>query len=185
MKRPNKWDSSAIGRIHGKLTITGIGLNGLISCDCSCGTQGVCVDKRNLSKIKGGTQSCGCYQKEQTSEANKDTVGLSPSRALVTAYRRKAETRGLSFELTKEQCHQLFISNCNYCGRPPHRDRYKNHYANTFLYNGIDRVDNKVGYLLENVVTCCYDCNRAKGTLTYKEFIDHCTRVCLHEKEKK
>lgn len=39
-----------------------------------------------------------------------------------------------------------------------------------FLFNGIDRIDSLKGYILENVVTCCYQCNYAKSDLDIEEF---------------
>lgn len=40
----------------------------------------------------------------------------------------------------------------------------------SFVYNGIDRVDNSVGYVLSNCVPCCSTCNRMKGTMSSEEF---------------
>ena len=39
-----------------------------------------------------------------------------------------------------------------------------------FNYNGIDRVDNKIGYTLKNCVTCCKYCNNAKKDNDVDEF---------------
>jgi len=36
--------------------------------------------------------------------------------------------------------------------------------------NGLDRVDSSKGYIKDNVVTCCENCNRAKLDLTQQEF---------------
>jgi hypothetical protein len=35
---------------------------------------------------------------------------------------------------------------------------------------GLDRIDNSVGYVVGNVVACCFTCNRERGTLTYEEY---------------
>lgn len=40
----------------------------------------------------------------------------------------------------------------------------------SYRYNGIDRVDNNKGYEIENVVTCCTDCNKKKLKKTQEEF---------------
>lgn len=42
---------------------------------------------------------------------------------------------------------------------------------------GLDRVDNSLGYILTNVVSCCAICNRMKLTLTYCAFIEKCRRI--------
>jgi len=42
---------------------------------------------------------------------------------------------------------------------------------------GIDRWDNSQGYLADNVVPCCKDCNRAKNTRTPREFVEGCRAI--------
>ena len=42
-----------------------------------------------------------------------------------------------------------------------------------FLYNGIDRKNNNMGYTYTNSVSCCKLCNQAKNSLSIKEFYDH------------
>jgi len=65
----------------------------------------------------------------------------------------------LPFELEKEAFEKLVFSECYYCGAPPKP------------VNGIDRVDNRLGYLSGNVVSCCRRCNRAKDDMTVEEFL--------------
>lgn len=40
------------------------------------------------------------------------------------------------------------------------------------IYGGLDRRDNSVGYLSENVVPCCRWCNEAKKAKTETEFLE-------------
>lgn len=42
----------------------------------------------------------------------------------------------------------------------------------TFVYNGLDRIDNALGHSVENVVTCCWRCNKAKGEMSQREFLN-------------
>lgn len=42
---------------------------------------------------------------------------------------------------------------------------------------GIDRWDNSRGYLADNVVPCCKDCNRAKMTRPPREFVEGCRAI--------
>ena len=37
-----------------------------------------------------------------------------------------------------------------------------------YLYNGIDRIDNKLGYIKGNMTPCCKICNHAKHDLTFE-----------------
>jgi hypothetical protein len=47
----------------------------------------------------------------------------------------------------------------------------------TFIYNGIDRVDNNKGYTIENCVPCCTAVNYAKLDMSYSDFIQLCKEV--------
>jgi hypothetical protein len=46
-----------------------------------------------------------------------------------------------------------------------------------FVYNGIDRRENSIGYTLANCVSCCGPCNMMKKVLSYAEFIERCKRI--------
>jgi len=65
-------------------------------------------------------------------------------------YKNNANKQGVPFELTKEDWEQLVKGNCKYCKRSPVK------------WFGVDRVVPSFGYVLENVVPCCYDCNLDK-----------------------
>jgi 5-methylcytosine-specific restriction endonuclease McrA len=62
-------------------------------------------------------------------------------------YAVRAQKKGVSFELTKEKFENLIIGNCEYCHRSP------------TTWFGIDRVVPYIGYVDDNVVPCCFDCN--------------------------
>jgi hypothetical protein len=51
----------------------------------------------------------------------------------------------------------------------------------TGVLNGIDRLDSKVGYVEENVVSCCADCNFAKQRLSKSQFLDLVKRIAIHQ----
>ncbi len=81
-------------------------------------------------------------------------------------YRSNAELRGLPFHLTREEFEDLITKTCYYCGvGPEKRGSYR------VPMNGIDRVDNNLGYTLANTVTCCTQCNMMKKDLTQEVFI--------------
>ena len=81
-------------------------------------------------------------------------------------YRRVAREKGVAFTLTLKDFTWLIAQPCHYCGKPPlQKDR-------NFLYNGLDRKDNKKGYTRTNVVPACKICNSIKGQyLTYGEML--------------
>lgn len=69
---------------------------------------------------------------------------------------------------------EIFLSiinkNCFYCGQKPYSKGYNSGKTHFVMYNGIDRIKNEHGYSIENCVTCCVICNRAKHTMDYKDF---------------
>jgi hypothetical protein len=58
-------------------------------------------------------------------------------------------------EYNIELFEMTIMMSCYYCGTP----------SNECCYNGIDRFDNTKGYLLNNTVTACTECNMLKGCL--------------------
>lgn len=97
--------------------------------------------------------------------------GASAKSALLNRYRGKAKKRGIPWALTEEQFFKLVTEDCEYCGQPPEAaqkaDSIK---GESFLYNGIDRIDNKLGYEKTNCAPCCRWCNQSKSILTVDEF---------------
>lgn len=84
------------------------------------------------------------------------------SRGRYTQHKSNCKRRGLINELTLEQFTYLINSDCEYCGNIGH---------------GIDRVDNSIGYLINNCVPCCTMCNYMKKNYTEEEFIEHCIKI--------
>jgi hypothetical protein len=58
----------------------------------------------------------------------------------------------------------------------------KKYYNGEYLYNGLDRVDNTKGYIISNIVSCCGQCNRAKGILSQEEFLQWLKRASNYQK---
>jgi hypothetical protein len=84
-----------------------------------------------------------------------------PINRMIWAYRTSAEQRGHAFLLMRSEFDQLVRQPCHYCGVVA---------GNRNGFNGIDRVDNNRGYVTDNVVPCCGQCNFAKGSLTMAEW---------------
>ncbi|AGO83900.1 hypothetical protein psal_cds_299 [Pandoravirus salinus] len=79
---------------------------------------------------------------------------------------REAARRGIVVALDGARAVALMGTPCAYCGREP-----------VTRASGLDRVDNGDGYRRSNVVACCWDCNRMKGTATAHDFVVACARV--------
>lgn len=132
---------------------------------CDCGSPEKLV---RGSKLRVGLQSCGCLK-----------GGLfldSARRRMFRQIRDGAKVRGLEWVLSRDQVYELTSQPCHYCGSLPEnkcktkRQDWKPG-AGEHTYNGIDRVDNTLGYILSNCVPCCAQCNMAKKGTNYHEFI--------------
>jgi len=71
---------------------------------------------------------------------------------LYCQYRNRALKKQLDFLLTPYDYERIIKNDCYLCGK-------KNEDNHT---NGIDRINNKMGYLVDNVKSCCCECNYMK-----------------------
>jgi hypothetical protein len=90
-------------------------------------------------------RSCGEYVDDVT-----NIWYVNQTKPSMGNYKIKANKKEVPFELTKEKWEQMILDDCEYCHRSP------------MTWFGIDRVIPENGYVTENVVTCCYDCNLDK-----------------------
>jgi len=149
-------------------------------CRCDCG---------NITEVRGnslkteGTKSCGCLKRECQSH-RKLPPGIRGFNQLLLRYKNGARSRGLEFNLTKEDVVNLFLGNCFYCGKSPSQIVKIREYDSVFIYNGIDRIDNSGPYSIENTVSCCKECNSMKADSALKDFVIHIKQIYknLHTK---
>ena len=95
---------------------------------------------------------------------------------MLRAYKRGANARELEFALTDDEFDRLVAGDCYFCGIPPMERRME---KNIIIANGVDRLDSSKGYVAENCVSCCKECNLAKLDRSPGEFIAHC-RAVIH-----
>ncbi len=108
----------------------------------------------------------------------------SAFRKLLCHYKAAARHRNLPWELTDEQFRLLTSSPCFYTGSKPSTVS-KADSGEIYLYNGIDRLDSKLGYTWENCVPCCGEVNLLKRGLPYDRFVGLCTAVSDYLKLKR
>ena len=105
---------------------------------------------------------------------------------LYRKYKDRAKANNIPFNIGMELFTYLIYQNCYYCNGEPSniaKDRYKKNNKeyrddNTFIfYNGIDRKENSVGYVKDNVVPCCKYCNSAKMDRPLADFISHIKQI--------
>lgn len=146
------------------------------TCKCDCGTFRVVAGN---TLTKGGSQSCGCtYMRYGPNGVtyHTDTEIIPPRmRSYYTSYKHNARIREYSFELNEIEFAYIVMQDCHYCGAKPSMRSIRR--CKPIVANGIDRVDNAIGYTRTNSVACCTACNRAKLQMSAQEYIDHCKKV--------
>ena len=88
----------------------------------------------------------------------------NPDRYKYHQIKLSAKKKNWLFDLSLEQFRDLFWEHpCFYCGQPS--------------LGGIDRVDNKLGYTINNCVPCCWSCNKIKSSKTIGELKENLVRL--------
>jgi len=143
-------------------------------CQCDCGSKKIV---RSDCLINGNTKSCGCYNRERAKERFSKPYGEAAQNVKYRHYSCGAKKRNIAFELSKEEFFEIVSKKCFYCGLEPHnlKKGFNNH--GDFTYSGIDRIDNKKGYIKGNVVPCCSICNHAKNTMDIVDFYAWVKRI--------
>lgn len=151
-------------------------------CICDCGKE-VFINEDSLKK---NTKSCGCLSKDKLREkmrSGKNSRDFS-WKNLIGRYKKGAKDRELEFELTNRDTKVLLESNCYYCNiapttifnvymtktgkyltKPVDKEARRWALSGYIVYNGIDRLINSIGYIVDNCVPCCSICNTAKGSM--------------------
>lgn len=145
---------------------------------CDCGNT---VTKKLAHVAKGDTTNCGCERASRLEalwEKNTLPYGQSSFNSLYKAYVKTAKGRDIAWGLTRDEFRTITSGSCAYCGLPPSQKRLTNKASNgEYVYNGVDRVDNSLGYYIENVVPCCGMCNMAKSSHPVNVFLEWVERV--------
>jgi len=134
-------------------------------CKCECGSFKIVKTKYLKDK---SVKSCGCLLKN-----NSNHYKLSSAKKV---WKRRYADGNISFNMFLK----LSSQNCFYCNNTPNNiansytyNKGTTIFAKTngnFVYNGLDRVNNSKPHNLNNVVTCCWKCNKAKRNMTPKNF---------------
>jgi hypothetical protein len=78
-------------------------------------------------------------------------------------YRQNAKRDHREFLLTTDQFRCITSRPCQYCGSTEQI--------------GVDRVDNALGYVVENSVPCCWTCNKWKSNMSREQFLAHNKKI--------
>lgn len=138
--------------------------------ECKCGIRWETGSYNWKHGKLRGCNECSRRRKEE------HPFYLGDIQAEVNALKKVSTRKGkLIWSLSDAECERLILSNCEYCGRAPMGGTN----SGFVKRNGIDRVNNDLGYIIENCVPCCKDCNRAKRCMTLTEF-DEWITLCYN-----
>lgn len=139
-------------------------------CSCVCGNK---KDIEGYSLRSGNTKSCGCLHRDML----RLKYGEATFNKLYDSYIRSAEKRKIKFSLTKEEFEKLTRLNCYYCGSVPSQIAMNNRSYGNYIYNGVDRKNNNLGYSVNNCVSCCKMCNYMKHNHKLDVFLSHIRKI--------
>jgi hypothetical protein len=152
----------------------------IFSVICKCGKLAEVM----YTNIRTGKTRC-CNTGSCRSQNYKTPKSPEASyNSLLYAYKKGATSRGFIFEITKTEFKELVSKNFYYCGLVPSQI-YAIRNTKTgevragieLVYNGLDRVDNSIGYTLLNTVPCCKQCNLSKRDYSETQFKEWISRV--------
>ncbi len=185
-KRAHNFDDKT-GKRYGKLVVLGLfkietlksgKKRSLWLCKCDCGNE--CkIRAANLTCRL--TKSCGCLALENMNKFVQAHVkkppGIRCRNYVYNSYKTGAKARDLEFTINVEDFEKITTLNCHYCNGGPNNVK-KSEYGNgEFVYNGIDRIDNNKGYILDNCVPCCHTCNFMKRALSLEVFVSQAIKI--------
>jgi hypothetical protein len=146
------------------------------NCLCNCGRYGT----PTASDLRSGRSlGCAACSRKKCGIKLRLPTGEAGFNKLLREYIYGAQTRTIEFSLSVEEFRSITSLPCFYCNKLPSqisRASSKKHTAEAvknseYIYNGIDRVDNKLGYTADNVVPCCKRCNDVKNDATLLEIL--------------
>lgn len=94
-------------------------------------------------------------------------------------YKNNARIRNKNWNLSDQEFKNLIHSNCYYCGCEP-IERFNSDYKRYIFVNGIDRLNSSIGYVSDNVVSCCPQCNSMKLDYSIDEFKNKVLSIYNH-----
>lgn len=155
------------------IAIFPLGVRGAWLCHCICGNSHAV---KSGSLRSGHTKSCGCRQFIKTSNGSWAKDGGWKN--VISNIRNSIKGRGRESQLDYDEIKNLLTANCFYCGiSPSTKERL-------VLRNGIDRINNDLGYVTSNVVPCCKKCNLMKGVLGIEEFLLHIESITRFQRKR-
>jgi hypothetical protein len=121
-----------------------------------------------INRIEHILTHMGLFQGELHPEDFKDIKNVEYSH-----YKCRANKKEIEFKLSKSEFNEKIKDPCYLCGKN----------TTEIHKNGIDRFDNEKGYILNNIKSCCGNCNYIKRNNQYDEMIDKCMKICVKHRK--
>lgn len=90
-------------------------------------------------------------------------------------YRFRAQKKSVPFKISKDYFILIATQKCYICGAKPNNKQY--YKGKKYCYNGIDRINNAIGYVEGNVAPCCKKCNSKKTDQSLEAFFLHIVKI--------
>lgn len=114
--------------------------------------------QENKDKIKS------YYHDHKEEKRDYRKIYCSTPRGRFADYKSGARVRNISFDLTFDQFKTFWQVPCGYC-------------STEIETVGLDRIDNSLGYAIDNCISCCKTCNYMKSDLCEDMWFDHMLKV--------
>ena len=141
---------------------------------CNCGNE---FSRKLSNKATSSTVQCLSCSNSRPFVGERHVFKRIKSDA-VRAGRDFNITLDFFIEMSHRPCFYCNRSNINSVNVPSKKGGYL---IKGFRYNGLDRIDNAIGYEEDNCVPCCVVCNRAKNSMSFDEFMDYIQALVGHQ----
>jgi vacuolar-type H+-ATPase subunit E/Vma4 len=108
------------------------------------------------------------YEENREEILEKDKERYNMCQRRLKCIKDCAKRRNLIVELTDDQIMNMTDEDCVYCGEKT---------VDGVSRNGIDRMNNSIGYTVDNSVPCCSMCNLMKVCLDSLTFVVRCEQI--------
>lgn len=146
------------------------------NCICDCGEEKIVEAIKLRTNKVTMCKTCSYKGREQSKEKHTDEERMFNLHII-----SRAKKANIDVNITCEDYIKIASQNCYYCGSSPKEKNYYNSnklikHKSLFL-NGLDRIDSSESYSIINCVSCCKECNFAKGTQSIEDFRNHIIKI--------
>lgn len=151
-------------------------------CQCECGTKAKVI-MSNLTT--GKTKNCRKCADVKTGKASRSSSIWESVFKRRISYR--CTDRNIECTINVDDFKEIVEKPCYYCGKDPENifsyKKTKRSDGEEIKFNGVDRLNSKLGYTKKNSVSCCYVCNIMKNILTNDDFLSQVEKIYNYQKQ--